>query len=87
MCFEAHGKAGGESKKRKNSVLGSHSPSAQDKRTSQKCVAKGYLLHGMSAIPAKSSVQDVEKDIVNNFRVSRLAERFVNERKKNGPTV
>ena len=42
-------------------------------------MAKEDFLHGMSAIPAKSISQQLGKNIVKKFRLSRIAERFVNK--------
>ena len=58
MCVSAHGKkAGSEPKKRKSSVVVAKPlvcTPAKDKITSLKFIAKGDLLHGVSASPVKS---------------------------------
>ena len=51
-------------------------------KRSVKVNAKGDLLHGVSAIPVRSISQDIVK-----FRLARVADRFVKEREKKGPTL
>ena len=59
---------------------------AEDKITSLKIIAKGDLLHGVSAISVKSILQTTGKCIVKRFRLARVADRFVKEPENKGPT-
>ena len=47
--------------------------------TSQVFWAKGDLAHGVSAIPMKSMLLQVGENIAKQFRLSRVAQRFVQE--------
>ena len=88
--FKHTEKAGSEPKTRTNSVVVAvalDDTQAEDKITSLKFIAKGDRLHGVSAIPVNSILQKIGKNIVTNFRLARVAERFVKERKKKSPTL
>ena len=39
-------------------------------------------MHGVLAAPAKSILQNIGKNIVKRFRLSRITERIVKEREK-----
>ena len=52
--------------------------------TSPKSTAKGGLLHGVSGISMKSVRRMLGKAVVKQFRPSRVAKRFVQERDKKG---
>ena len=50
-------------------------------------IAKGELLHGVSAIPAKSILQTIGKNLFKKFRLSRVTHPSVNERETKGPIL
>ena len=62
-----------------------HTP-AGEKITCRKFIAKGDILHWVSALPLKSSLEKKWKNSVKKFRLARIAERFVNEPEKKCPT-
>ena len=72
-------KAGGKPKKRSNSVA--------VVKALDITKAKGDFLHGVSAIPTRFTLQQVGKNKVKKFRLSRVAQHFVQEREKRAHTV
>ena len=79
-AFKRLEKAGGEPKKGDNSVVAATTlgqTQAEDKITSLKITAKEDLLQGVSTMPVKSNLQSVGENIVNKFRLARVAERFL----------
>ena len=87
MCLHTD-KAGGEPKKR-NTIFVAVAKTleitqAEEDLCSLKVKVKGGFLHGVSAIPMKSTAQEVGKTTVKKFRLSRVAQRFVQEREKKG---
>ena len=59
----------------------------EDKITSLKFIAKGNPLQGVSGVFQKNVVQKLCKNIVKEIRLSPVAERFLTEREKKGPTL
>ena len=55
--------------------------------TSQTFIAKGDFRHGVSAIPAKSILQNIGKNDAQKSRLAGVAERFLKEREKKCPTL
>ena len=89
-AFKHTDKAGGEVKKRNNSVVVAKTldlSQEEKKITSLNFMAKEDLLHGMSAIPEKSHLQKIVKNNVNSFWLLRIAEWFVKEGQKKNPTL
>ena len=82
---------GSEPKKRQTSVVFSKKvdlTQAEGKYvTSLKRIAKGGLLHGVSAIPVKSIEQKIVKNIVKKCRLAGVTERLLKEREKKCPTL
>ena len=84
-AFKHTEKAGSEPKKRTNSVVVVKTldhTQAEDEITSLPFTAKGDLLHGVSAIPVKSILQNLWKTTARKFRLFRVSERFVKVRKE-----
>ena len=53
-------------------------------------MAKGSLLHGVSAVPGESILQNIGKKIVKKLRLSGMSgttRRILIEREKIGPTL
>ena len=50
-------------------------------------IAKGDLLHGVSAIRVKSISKNIANNMVKKFRLSLVAEQLVRAREKKGPTL
>ena len=88
-AFHHTGKAGGEPKTRHKLVVVvktlDHTQAGEI--TSLKFMGDGNLLHGVSAIPVKSILRKLGKDIVERFRLARVAERSVKEREKKDHTL
>ena len=49
--------------------------------------AKGDILHGMSAIPVRSALQNIGGEVARKFRQSRVAKRSVQQREKKCHTL
>ena len=81
-------KAGGEPKKRNNSVVVAKTLDHNEtgKVTSLRSRAKGELLHRVSD-PSEINFSKVGEIIVIQFRLSRVAARFVKELQKKGQTL
>ena len=84
-------KTASKPQKRKNSLVVAETldhTKAEEEIPSLKVIAKGNVLHGISAIPVKSISQKIVKNIVKKKnRLSRVAERFVEEREKKSHTL
>ena len=83
-AFKHTDRAGGEPKKRDNFMVVAKTLdyTQAGKVTSLEFRAKGDLLHGVSAVPVRSSVKTKWWKIVNKFQLLRVAASFVKEREK-----